>query len=145
MKKVTASKKSIQAIPLYSLLLREKRLSSVILLLDLHCFLQQSICTWVSTKPLAFIAAGQQLVFVLSLFPRNDSQWSTAHLLFFTSSSKCPQNNHVLLFPYSLQIMEKWIISSGKITKEWEYIAEPTSDLKNRIKNYLESDTGNLN
>lgn len=41
--------------------------------------------------------------------------------------------------------MEKWIISSGKITKEWEYIAEPTSDLKNRIKNYLESDTGNLN
>ena len=48
--------------------------------------------------------------------------------IFFTSSSKCPQNNNILLFPYSLQIAEKWLISFGKITQEWEYIAEVTSD-----------------
>lgn len=43
--------------------------------------------------------------------------------------------------------MEKWLISSGKITQEWEYIAEVTSDtlLKNQKKNNLESDSGNLN
>lgn len=119
---------------------KEERLFSLILLQDLHCSLQQSISvSWVSSKSMAFIAVGQQLVFALSFFPRNDSQLSTSRLFFFfISSSNCPQNN-ILLFSYSLQIMEKWLISFGKITKEWEYIAELTSVtlLENQNKELL--------
>lgn len=95
-----ASKKSTQAAPSNSLSLRGERFSSLTLLQDLLCVLQPSVSTaWVSTKSLAFTAVRQQPVFVLPFFPRNDSQWSTSHLFFFfTSISKWPQNNNILLF-----------------------------------------------
>lgn len=99
-KQKRASKKSTQAAPCNSLSLKGERFSSLTLLQDLLCVLQPSIsAAWVSTTSLAFTAVRQQPVFVLPFFPRNDSPQSTSHLFFFfTSISKCPQNNNILLF-----------------------------------------------